>query len=169
MQMFNLGKSKSIVINHKLRLWLFSGNCTSWVMQPIKCCWNSTCTTSPRSSNIICVWGEESKQLRIFTPDLWVFKLFSIYGCTFHSTNRFRLLLKDLPMTLAYVVVINFSYLKIIDQNKINKMGKTYSLFLDEADLEISNERPEFHKYQHIVRARLDTEERVFPTLVCSR
>lgn len=33
-------------------------------------------------------------------------------------------------------------------------MGKIYSLFLDEADLEISNERPEFHKYQHIVRAR---------------
>lgn len=48
-------------------------------------------------------------------------------------------------------------------------MGKLYSLFLDEADLEISNERPEFHKYQHIVRARLDTEEKVFPTLVRGR
>jgi len=48
-------------------------------------------------------------------------------------------------------------------------MNKIYSLFLDEADLEISNERPEFQKYQHIVRARLDTEERVFPALVCGR
>lgn len=72
-------------------------------------------------------------------------------------------------MILAYAVITDFSYLKIIDENKRNKMGKIYFLFLDEADLEISNERPEFHKYQHIVRARLDTEERVFPTLVCDR
>lgn len=113
--------------------------------------------------------GEESKQLVSLYQIYGVFKLFSTYGCIFHSTNRFRLLLKDLPMTLAHAVITNFSYVKITDQNKINKMGEIYSLFLDEVDLEISNERPEFHKYQHIVRARLDTEERVFRTLVCGR
>jgi len=47
-----------------------------------------------------------------------------------------------LPTTLAYAAITNFSYLKIIGQNKIKKMGKIYSPFLDEADLEISNERP---------------------------
>lgn len=61
-------------------------------------------------------------------------------------------------MTLANAVITHFSYVKIIDENKIKKWVKL-SLFLDEADLEISNEKPEFLKFQHIVRARLGTEQ----------
>lgn len=40
------------------------------------------------------------------------------------SSHRFGLLLEDSSMTLAYAVITNFSYLKTIDENKINKMSK---------------------------------------------
>lgn len=120
--MFDVGKSKSTVISHKLSLWPFFKRefCSQ-----LNVAGAQHALSHHKVSTIFCVWREGNKQRVSFYQICEVFKLSCTSGCTFHSTNKLRLLL-DLPMTWAYGVITHFSYLKTIDQNKINKMNKIF-------------------------------------------